>query len=552
MTSDKRPNSFLIAALLVMAAAMAWWFLRPGIPAPPQPDLSGSETRVAEKLTRLSQAVNADNDNPDVWGRLGSMYLASGFDDEALDCFAVAMQLSPRDFRWPYLSGYSLRDRNPDAALTNFESAERLNDKYAALYLRKGDLLLRLDRSDEAAAEYRHSLDLDPRSSHARLGLARIALLENRPEEALDLLHQALQLQPGHWEVARALAQTYSVVGNDEEARRLNSGDRPTQVLTEPDDPVVAAVWQEAVDSNTMLVRGADALFSGNSAQAVAAFEEVVALRPDSSEHHRWLADAYAASGRGADAQRSYKDALAIDPESIPALMGLGAIQLATNQLQQAIRNLQHAVELDDSDATANFLLGSAREANGETGLAAQSYHAATTIDATLTPAWAGLARTSEATDYETAVTAWGQVVEQAPANRAARQHLVRMLLAGGQYAAAIAALQRGLEIYPDDVDASRQLAWELATAPDPEVRDAVEARRLAEFAFAKNAGNPLASDTLAAALAENGIYTEAAALAETALGLLQENEDELRGEIIERRDLYLANKPYRQTVPQN
>ena len=71
MTPVKRPNSFLIAALLVMAAAMAWWLLRPGIPAPPRPDLSGSEPRVAEKLTRLSQAVSADNDNPDVWGRLG-------------------------------------------------------------------------------------------------------------------------------------------------------------------------------------------------------------------------------------------------------------------------------------------------------------------------------------------------------------------------------------------------------------------------------------------------------------------------------------------------
>ena len=552
MTPVKRPNSFLIAALLVMAAAMAWWLLRPGIPAPPRPDLSGSEPRVAEKLTRLSQAVSADNDNPDVWGRLGSMYLASGLDGEALDCFAVAMQLSPRDFRWPYLSGYALRDQNPDAALASFEAAERLNDNYAALHLRKADLLLRLDRSDEAAAEYRHSLDLDPRSSHARLGLARIALLENRPEQALDLLQQALQLQPGHWEVSRALAQTYSVLGDDEEARRLNSGDRPTQVSTEPDDPVVAAVWQEAVDSNTMLVRGADALFSGNPEQAVAEFAEVVALRPDSSEHHRWLADAYAASGRGADAQKSYEDALAIDPESIPALMGLGAIQLANNQLQEAIRNLQHAVELDDRDATANFLLGSAREANGESGLAAQSYRAATTIDATLTPAWAGLARTSETADPETAVYAWARVVEQAPADRAARQHLVSMLLADGQHGAAIAALQRGLEIYPDDVDASRQLAWELATAPDPGLRDAVEARRLAEFAFAKNAGNPLASDTLAAAMAENGIYTEATALAETALGLLQDNEDQLRGEIIERRELYLANKPYRQTIPQN
>ncbi len=85
---------------------------------------------------------------------------------------------------------------------------------------------------------------------------------------------------------------------------------------------------------------------------------------------------------------------------------------------------------------------------------------------------------------------------------------------------------------------------------PTRSLRDAVEARRLAEFAFSQNAGNPLANDTLAAAMAESGIYSRPSALAETALKLLQDEEDKLRGAIIERRDLYLASQPYRQTAP--
>jgi len=550
MTRDKRPNLLVTAALFLVAAAAAWWVLRPGIPTPPQPDLGGSEPRVAEKLTRLSRAVIADKKNPEVWGRLGSLYLASGFDAEALECFAVATRLSPGDFRWPYLSGYALRDRNPDVALSYYESAEQLSDKYPALFLRKADLLLRLDRNDGAASEYRRALELDPASSHARLGLARIALLENRPEDALEMLQQALELQPRHWEVARALAQTYAALGNVDEARKLNALDRPGTVATEPEDPVVAAVWQGAVDSNTMLMRGADALLSGQPDEAVANFEEVVALRPDSAEHHRWLADAYAASGRGADAQVSYERALAIDPESIPALMGLGATQLAGGQYREAQRNLQRAVELDKDEAMANFLLGSAQELNGETELAVQSYRAAARLDSQLTAAWAGLGRTVEASDSDAATGAWERVVEQAPSDRAARQRLVSLQLSRGDHAAAIETLERGLRIHPGDADASRQLAWELATAPDASLRNAAEARRLAEFAFSQSAGNPLSSDTLAAAMAESGIYSEAIALAETALELLPDEDDTLRRAIMARRDLYLASKPYRQAAP--
>ncbi len=548
--SRHRSRYALIAALagLTVLAGLAWWMLAPGTPPPPNPDLEGREPQVAEKLVRLRQAVIANPDSADVWGRLGSMYQISGFTDEAVECYAVAMQLAPGDFRWPYLTGYALQDDDPATALTYFEAAGQLNDRYPGLFLRKGDLLLRLGRSEAAADAYRQNLAMNPRSSHARLGLARIALLENRPEDAVAGLEEALALRPRHWEVGRLLAQTQTALGNDAEAARLNAMDRPGQIATEPDDPVVAAMWQEAVDSNALLIRGAESLFSGRNEAAVATFEKVVAVRPDSAEHHRWLADAYAASGRVEDAKASYERALAIDRESFPALMGLGAIELATGQADTAVETLGRAVALDADEPTAHFLLGSAQEIIGAYEAAATSFRAATDLDPNFTEAWLGLARVTAASNSDESLMAWRRVVEQAPADKSARDRLATLLIGTGRHEEAIAVLRHGLEINPADVEMSRRLAWELATAPDEDLRNGNEAQRLAEYALSQRAGDPVFSDTLAAAMAENGDFAQAIEFADIALELLDpDGPDALRSAIVGRRELYLAQKPFRQ-----
>jgi tetratricopeptide (TPR) repeat protein len=548
-TLQSKTKILLALAGAIIAIGLAWWTLTDRLPAPPQPDLGGREPQVAEKISRLREAVVADRDNAEVWGRLGSMFQVSGLPTDAIECYRVANQLSPGDFRWPYLSGYALQDDDPERALSYFDSAAELNNSYPALYFRRGDVYLRLGRLEDASADYQRSLDLEPRSSHARLGLARVALLEQRPRDALPLLEAAMRLRPRHWEVGRALAQTHTALGNEAEAARLNALDRPGQVATEPDDPVVAAMWQEAVDSNAMLIRGAEALFAGRLDEAVDTFRGVVTLRPDSSEHHRWLADAYAASGRTADAMKSYETALSIDPESIPALLGLGANQLAAGQPDTAAVTLERAVAAGANEPTAYFLLGSAHEADGNPPAAATAYRQATELEPNLIPAWSGLARVLGEQEPDAALAAWQRVVTLAPADPVARGQLAAGLIRSGDHASAIRVLTEGLQQGPADPNNARLLAWELATAPDPALRNGAEARRLAEYAFSRRAGDPLFADTLAAALAEAGEFADAATLATTALDLAPADGGDLKTAIAARRELYLAGKPYRQNA---
>jgi Flp pilus assembly protein TadD len=78
------------------------------------------------------------------------------------------------------------------------------------------------------------------------------------------------------------------------------------------------------------------------------------------------------------------------------------------------------------------------------------------------------------------------------------------------------------LEIQPDNQNTCNTLAWVLATWPDAAVRNGVKAVALAEKADRLTGGtNPVIIETLAAAYAEAGRYSEAATAARKALQLV-------------------------------
>lgn len=89
-----------------------------------------------------------------------------------------------------------------------------------------------------------------------------------------------------------------------------------------------------------------------------------------------------------------------------------------------------------------------------------------------------------------------------------ARFNLALLHAAQGSHAEAIALLREGLRRQPDNRPTRQLLAWELATAPDPRLRNGAEALRLAQGAM-QEAG-PQALHVLAAARAETGRFEEA------------------------------------------
>ena len=95
------------------------------------------------------------------------------------------------------------------------------------------------------------------------------------------------------------------------------------------------------------------------------------------------------------------------------------------------------------------------------------------------------------------------------------------------------------------DAQTLNELAWQLATSSDPKLRDGPSAVTFAEKAVAgTNRTNPMIMDTLAAAYAEAGQFTNAVRVQQEAIALLQ-NEQQKK-DYASRLKLYESGFPYR------
>jgi tetratricopeptide (TPR) repeat protein len=126
---------------------------------------------------------------------------------------------------------------------------------------------------------------------------------------------------------------------------------------------------------------------------------------------------------------------------------------------------------------------------------------------------------------------------------------LGKALLRQGRTAEALAGFQAALQRDPNDVPSLTYAARVLAVAPDPSVRNGKLARQLAEQANAiTGQAHPLVLDTLAAALAEEGHFAQAAELVRQAIRLEADRDGARLTPGLQRRlALYLANEPCRE-----
>jgi spermidine synthase len=92
----------------------------------------------------------------------------------------------------------------------------------------------------------------------------------------------------------------------------------------------------------------------------------------------------------------------------------------------------------------------------------------------------------------------------------------------------AIEILRQGRAVKPSDAILANNLAWRLATSPQPALRNGEEAVQLAELANELFSGKHVSLlNTLAAAYAAAGRFPDAIATAQEALALARQDRDE-------------------------
>ncbi len=308
-----------------------------------------------------------------------------------------------------------------------------------------------------------------------------------------------------------------------------------------------------------------------------------IAADPNFAESWTGLGYISAEEKKYDEAIADYESALRLKPGFFDARINFGKALFQVGQTNEAIEQFREAVRLSPSEAIGHYNLGCCLSARGDRADAFTEFRMATQLNPKLGAAWynlGGLFAYEGKTDD--AIATYRKGVEVEPGNVAARQTLGGLLLSAGRNQEAAREFSAVLQVRPDDSAAHYQLAlalsaqgksreavkhyvrglksfedipaglnnlaWILATCPDPQIRDGAKAVALAEKACSlTDYKEPILVGTLAAAYAEAGRFADAIAAAEKAHSLAEAaHADELAAKNAELLQLYRAGKPFR------
>jgi tetratricopeptide (TPR) repeat protein len=548
---------------LAVAAAVVWAGLRLvgsggriAAVEPPSPPLEGLEPPLVLRIAQATEAVRASPGDAEAWGTLGAVYDVHDLYQPAIACYERASALAPEDFRWPYFLGRCTLLDDQRVALEHYRRAATLRPDYAPAHVFVGRGLFFTEDLDGAEAAYRRAAALDGSLARAHLGLAQVALARNQVDAGLAHLRRALELDAEAGEVRWLLAEAYRKSGDLEAAaRETRRAEQADTMLASLPDPVREALGVEhGVTLRWRRYRAERLAEQGRVDAALAEWGAAVRENPRAAEAHVEIGLIRYAQGDVAGAITSLRRALEIDPSTHEVRNNLGSMLVASGRVEEGLAELRDSVDAMPDNADARFNLAMALQTGGRPVEAMETLRAVLAVDPNHVRAQFDLAvllaRSGRLEEAEPLLRA---VIAAEPTRRAAHANLAGVLYRQGRYADAIAALRDGLVHMPGDPQLTHDLAWRLATTPDPRVRDGAQAVRLVE-PLCQRTGfrDPRLLETLGAASAEAGDFDAASRLTQQAIDLLQaapvrspeQRRRRLEG-LTARLDLFAQRRPY-------
>jgi len=206
------------------------------------------------------------------------------------------------------------------------------------------------DKAVLREAVMRARLEKNPDNWFAHNGLSTALVLQERLDEALSHIEQAIKLQPRNPQLRYNLGNILLALGRTGEA--IENYERALAI--EPDHPKA---------NNNLAVAFQQ---SGDLERAIAHYREQLTVSPMDAQAHANLGTALFEQGRTDDAGEAFDRALALDDQWVPAVEGRGDISRARGQLDDAESRYQRALALQPGTPGAHYGLGLIRLEQGE------------------------------------------------------------------------------------------------------------------------------------------------------------------------------------------
>ncbi len=465
-----------------------------------------------------------------LYNNRGLEQVALGNLDAAVADFTQAIALGP-EFPGPYLlRGNAYADKGEfDKALADLAEAIRLDPEFAGSWFDRGNVYLRSGALDDALADFNRVVELDPDFS------------------AVYFQRGNVHVQLGQWDAAIAEYSAALRIDSDDVSAYTNRGNAYASL---GDHERALADYNEALKRNpadvtTLYNRGSIYSRLGDHERALADYTEALRYDPADVRVLNSRGGVHASLGQLTEALADFTAAIRLKPSYVPAYYNRGNLHAERGEVDQAIADFTETLRLAPNHAGALNNRGNAYRQKGDLDAALADFTAAIAAAPTFALPLYNRANTlADRGDYNAALADYTAALRLEPKDLLLYHNRARIHAQLGNHEAAIADNLEALNLCPDDARTCNNLAWLWSTSPRLEQRDPTRAitfaRRACELTQWQVAGF---LDTLAAAYAAAGQFTEAIEQQCRAIKLASENE---KAEYQSRLALYETGQMYR------
>ncbi len=305
-------------------------------------------------------------DWPDLKFHLGLAHLRAMQLEQAVRELKGACRLKP-DYHAARLALACALDEsgNPAAALDELKIANQHNPGESAVLFAIGFCNEKLGYCEKAAEYYRDLVAEDEGCLPARERLAAIAVVQGDVDEAIAQYEALCEAKPCETGVRVALAHLYHRSGQYEQA----VAEYENAIALEPEN------WSLMDDEVESLVA------AGRTPEAIERLHELLQQQGEFPDLHVRLGDLYNETGNDEAALKHYHVALNLQPDFLEANVKLGTHHLICGRWDQAADAFHNAAELNDRAMLSYVGLGVAQAASGDVEQAMNSFDLAASIE---------------------------------------------------------------------------------------------------------------------------------------------------------------------------
>jgi choline-sulfatase len=183
--------------------------------------LEADEGNYREAIPLFEEIVKADPKLALANLQLGRAWNSLGEYNKAVPWLQKAVELTPESAEAHYELGAALGGMGDNAgSAKQLEAAVARDPGSDEMHFYLGSAYEEIDRIGDAMKQYQAALDLNPDNYRANLLLGRLLAIQDRPKEAEPLLQRAVKLDPQSSDAHKFLGNVYTVLGDEENARR--------------------------------------------------------------------------------------------------------------------------------------------------------------------------------------------------------------------------------------------------------------------------------------------------------------------------------------------